>query len=123
MSDETRVHQVGMWCIQMPAANLEYPFGPETAVYKVGGKIFALLATAGEDYVTLKAEPVDAVALRAQYESVREGYYMNKRHWITIDLGPEVPIDELKELVGISYDLVVFGLTRRSRTEIGQRSE
>jgi len=103
----------------MPASVLEYPFGPEVEVYKVGGKVFALVAVDGAEYVTLKVEPDEGVALRSQHSFIREGYYMNKRHWITVDLGPTVNMEEVDELIENSHALVVSTLTRRLRIELG----
>lgn len=120
----------------MPAATCGYPFGDQAAVFKVGGKMFALVTAEGPpEHITLKAEPSDCEALRAQYDSVRPGYYMNKRHWITIDLGsaatkdplpedpkdsrPEVPMEEVHELIQESHRLVVAGLPKRVRVELG----
>ena len=128
--------QVSNWCQEMPAATCGYPFGDQAAVFKVGGKMFALVTAAGPpEHITLKADPSDCEALRAQYGSVRPGYYMNKRHWITIDLAleepmgslaqvavdspPEVPMDEIVELIQESHRLVVAGLPRRVRVELG----
>lgn len=119
MTDVSYSDQVCTWAGEATGSVLEYPFGPEAAVFKVGGKIFALVAVDGAQYVTLKVEPDDGVALRAQYAFVREGYYMNKRHWITIDLGPEVPMAEVRELIEDSHKLVTSTLTRKLRTELG----
>ena len=119
MTDQIYCDQVCAWSEVQPGAVLEYPFGPEAAVYKVGGKIFALLAVDGSEYVTLKVEPEEGIALRAQYDFVREGYYMNKRHWITIDLGPDTVMSEVQELIENSYALVVSTLTRKLRNELG----
>ncbi len=104
----------------MKGAILEFPFGDDAAVYKVGGKMFAL-ATVNDDpgYITLKVDPDDGVVLRSQHDFIREGYYMNKRHWITIDLVPEVPMDEVRELIGESYLLVAGSLTKKARAGIG----
>jgi predicted DNA-binding protein (MmcQ/YjbR family) len=107
------------WCESKPGSVLEYPFGPEAAVYKVRGKMFALVAMDGPpDYVTLKAVPEEGEALRAQYRFIREGYYMNKRHWITVDLETGTPEHLLKDLVEDSYDLVVSKLPKRIRAEL-----
>lgn len=112
------------WCEAKPGATLEYPFGPEAAVFKVAGKMFALVAADGPpDYATLKAVPAEGEALRAQYDFIREGYYMNKRHWITVDLEPEAPSDLVEGLVADSYDLVVSKLPKRIRTELGAGSD
>ncbi len=108
------------WCEAKPGATLEYPFGPEAAVFKVAGKMFALVAADGPpDYVTLKAVPEEGEALRAQYDFIREGYYMNKRHWITVDLEPEASSALVEDLVADSYDLVVSKLPKCVRTQLG----
>jgi hypothetical protein len=63
----------------------EFPFGPETSVFKVGGKMFALTALDTRPLtVSLKCEPALAEALRAEHSAVRPGYHLNKRHWITV---------------------------------------
>jgi len=104
----------------MLGAMLEFPFGDDAAVYKVGGKMFAL-ATVDHDpgFVTVKVDPEEGEILRSQHGFIREGYYMNKRHWITVDLTDEAPPDLVDELVEDSYRLVVAGLTRAKRAELG----
>jgi len=104
----------------MAGAILEFPFGDDAAVYKVGGKMFAL-ATVDEDpgYITLKVDPEDGIVLRDRYDFVREGYYMNKRHWVTVDLVPEVPMDEVHDLIEDSFHLVAASLTKAKRAELG----
>ena len=119
MADETYTDQLCAWSQELPGSIFEHPFGPEAAVFKVGGKIFALVAVDGSEYVTLKVEPDEGIALRAQHDFVREGYYMNKRHWITIDLGPDVTMSEVRELVESSHALVVSTLTKKLRVELG----
>lgn len=116
MTKEMSAEQVCAWLQKFRASVLEYPFGPQAAVFKVGGRIFALVAMDGPEFVTLKVEPEEGVALRAQYDSIREGYYMNKRHWISVDLGPEVPVEELRELLENSHSLVVSTLTKKQQT-------
>jgi predicted DNA-binding protein (MmcQ/YjbR family) len=82
--------------------------------------MFALVALDGpEEYVTVKIDPEEGAALRARYDFVRGGYYMNKRHWITIDLGPDAPQEFVRDLVENSHALVVSSLTRKLRTELG----
>jgi predicted DNA-binding protein (MmcQ/YjbR family) len=116
-------HVICKWCETKPGATLEYPFGPEAAVFKVAGKMFALVAMDGPpDYVTLKADPEEGEALRTQHGFIREGYYMNKRHWITVDIEPITPEQLVEDLVADSYDLVVSKLPKRTRTELGAES-
>ena len=119
MTDGLYSERVGAFAQGMPGSVLGYPFGPEAAVYKVGGKMFALVAVDGSEYVTLKVEPEEGVALRSEHSFVREGYYMNKRHWITVDLGPDVNMAEVDELIENSHGLVMSALTKKVRTELG----
>lgn len=107
------------WCEAKPGAVLEYPFGPEAAVFKVAGKMFALVSMDDPPgYITLKAVPEEGEALRSQYAFIREGYYMNKRHWITVDLETDTPAELVEGLLADSYDLVVSSLTKRVRDEL-----
>ena len=70
------------YCLSLREAVEDYPFGDDVAVFKVGGKVFALVALDGESgRVTLKCDPEWAVELRATYPAVRPGYHTNKRHW------------------------------------------
>lgn len=94
----------------------ETPFGPEALVYKVMGKMFALVAWESEPLtVTLKCEPGLALFLRDVYAAVKPGYHMNKTHWNTITLDGTVPQAELLGMIDDSYDLVVRSLTRAQR--------
>jgi len=68
--------------------------------------------------VTLKANPVDAEALVGQYDSVTPGYYMNKKHWITISLNDELPLEIIKDLSDKSYELVVSKLTKKEKESL-----
>ncbi|MDF1597129.1 MAG: MmcQ/YjbR family DNA-binding protein [Acidimicrobiia bacterium] len=94
-----------------------YPFGPGALVYKVGGKMFALVADDVEPFrISLKCEPDLALELRALYPgAVSAGYHLNKRHWNTIEMNDTLPKAELEEWISHSYDLVVAGLPRRQR--------
>ena len=98
-----------------------YPFGPEALVFKVMGKMFALVSQQEEPpRVTFKCAPADAEVLVNQYDSVTPGYYMNKKHWITISLIGEVSDDVLVDLANGSYELVVNKLTKANRKELEQ---
>ena len=100
----------------MPGAVEEYPFGEEVAVFKVGGKMFALVWLPGEPgFVNLKCDPDWAIALREKHRAVRPGYHSNKKHWNSVDLDGTISTQDLREMVEHSYDLVVAGLPKRSR--------
>ena len=99
-----------------PGATDGYPFGPGALVFKVGGKMFGLVAEDARPLtVSLKCDPDLGLELRAQYPAVQPGYHLNKRHWNTITLDGSVPVDELAELIDHSFQLVVAGLPRSER--------
>ena len=96
-----------------------YPFGPDALVFKVMGKMFALVSQKEEaPRVTLKCSPADGEVLVSQYESVVPGYYMNKKHWITISLDGELPEEMIIDLINESYELVVSKLTRADKKKL-----
>ena len=84
--------------------------------------MFALVPTV-EQSVTVKVDPEDGAALRSQFTAITPGYHMNKRHWITIELGPQGQSVPLEELIEDSYLLVVASLTKKLRTRLGLLSE
>ncbi len=94
----------------------EIPFGPEVLVFKVLGKMFALVAwQAAPLRISLKCDPDDALALRDMYEAVIPGYHLNKKHWNTIILDESIPESEVLKWVDESYALVVKGLKKSER--------
>jgi predicted DNA-binding protein (MmcQ/YjbR family) len=106
-------------CASMPGAVEDYPFGDGVAVFKVGGRMFALVPLEGDPVtVNLKCDPDLALALRAQYAAVRPGYHQNKRHWNTVELDGSIEDDELREMIDHSYELVVDGLPRAERARL-----
>ncbi|NWF29964.1 MmcQ/YjbR family DNA-binding protein [Streptomyces sp. PKU-EA00015] len=106
------------FCLGFNAAVEEFPFGPETSVFKVLGKMFALSALDAEPLtVNLKCEPDLAVQLRAEHAAIVPGWHMNKRHWNTVTVGG-LPDRMVRELIEDSYDLVVAGLPRSERLRL-----
>jgi predicted DNA-binding protein (MmcQ/YjbR family) len=106
-------------CGARPGAVEDYPFGDDAAVFKVAGKMFALVSLGSPPgSVSLKCDPDVAVELRGQYAAITAGYHLNKRHWNTVTLDGSVPDEELLELIDHSYELVVAGLTRAERKQL-----
>ncbi|WP_066042061.1 MmcQ/YjbR family DNA-binding protein [Herbiconiux solani] len=103
-------------CAALPATTDERPFGPETAVAKVVGKVFALMPLDGDVVsITLKAQPAFGEALVRDHAWIAPGYHMNKRHWITVTLTPDSDSELVRDLIVNSYDQVVAGLPRAQR--------
>jgi predicted DNA-binding protein (MmcQ/YjbR family) len=108
--------ELSTFVTDLPGAEETYPFGPETRVWKVGGKIFALESERhGRPVISLKALPENVVHLVAGVEGVEPGYHLNKKHWITVDAGGRVDEGLLLELVAESHAIVVAKLPRRLR--------
>lgn len=111
--------QVLAICGSLPESVEEYPFGDGVAVFKVGGRMFALVSLDGDrGSVNLKCDPDIAVDLRARHPAVRPGYHQNKRHWNTVELDGSIADDELGEMIDHSYELVVAQLPRAQRTRL-----
>lgn len=109
------IDRIGRWCAGQHAATCDNVFGPETDVYRLSGKIFAMVNLDDAEFVTLKADPDEALALRQQHNFIRPGHYMNKRHWITVDAARDVPLDLVHELVDDSCALILASLARAQR--------
>jgi predicted DNA-binding protein (MmcQ/YjbR family) len=100
-------------CLSFRDAEETFPFGPETSVFKVGGKIFALSALGSDSLrVSVKCEPELAESLRDTYPSVIPGYHLNKRHWNTVIVDGSLPDDTIRDMIEDSYDLVASKLRR-----------
>jgi predicted DNA-binding protein (MmcQ/YjbR family) len=94
--------------LSLPNARLDYPFGKDVAVYKVDDKMFALIAEKTDPLsLSLKCDPQLAKLLREKYETVMEGYHLNKKHWNTMLLTGQVPWDEVQDLIRHSYELAI----------------
>lgn len=100
-------------------AQRDMPFGEDALVFKVMGKMFALVAWQADPLtISLKADPVDAVILRKQYSGVQPGYHMNKKHWNTVTLDERIPDAEVQRMIDESYRLVVKGLTKAQKERL-----
>ena len=110
------------YLLAKPGAKAEYPFGPGTLVFKVGGKMFALLGEDSEpETINLKCDPDEALALRAAHKSITPGYHMDKRHWNTLIFDGSLADDLVLELMDQSYALVVKGLPKVEREKLQAR--
>ena len=106
--------EVAAYCGSKPGATATRPFGPEPLVFKVSGKMFALLGQRhGQAVVSLKCEPDRAALLRASFPAITQGYHLNKEHWNTLALDGSLPPPLIAELVDHSYELVTA--SRRAR--------
>ena len=95
------------YCLSKPGAEETLPFGPDTLVYKINGKVFLLVGLDAEDLrFNVKCDPDKAIELRDEYACVLPGFHMNKKHWNTIVVDGSVSNALLKEWIDHSYSLV-----------------
>lgn len=114
------IEQFREYSLSKKATSEDFPFGPETLVLRVGGKIFAITGLDSERFtVNLKCDPERAVELREQYPEVQPGYHMNKQHWNTVDFEGSLSERLLRDLIDHSYDLVASSLKKADREALG----
>jgi predicted DNA-binding protein (MmcQ/YjbR family) len=97
------------FCLALPQAMETFPFDDRTSVFKTSGngKIFALSdLSSTTPTVSLKCDPEESWALRAEFRQITPGYHLNKKHWVTIVLDGSVPDDLVEQLIRSSHDLV-----------------
>ena len=91
---------------------------PLVLLYKIMGKMFAILSLRAEPFVILKCDPFRADVLRETYAGIGHRSHLDRRYWISIDLDADVPADEITALVAHSWDQVAANLTRKQREEL-----
>jgi predicted DNA-binding protein (MmcQ/YjbR family) len=107
-------------CLGFPGSSESFPFGAETSVFKVEGRIFAISRLARRPLeVSLKCDPLLAEQLREAHPAIRPGYHLNKRHWNTVTLDGSISDQMLRDMIEDSYDLVVSRLPISRRRALG----
>lgn len=114
------IEQIREYCLSKNGTTEDFPFDTDTLVFKVLGKMFALVSLKrwelGEAAINLKADPEYSEELRANYNSIRPGYHMSKKHWNTLYLYEnEFQPQLVKDLIDHSYKMVVKGMTKKLR--------
>jgi len=112
------IEEFRQYCLSKKGVTEDLPFGPDTLVFKVMGKMFALSGLERiPAQVNLKCDPERGIALREEYDgNIIPGYHMSKVHWNTLML-ESLPPKLILELTDHSYDLVVSKFTKKLRAE------
>lgn len=110
---------VQSYLLSKPEVTENFPFGPDTYVYRLKEKVFAILSVNGVRgsgaSINLKCDPDQALALRDIFEGVIPGYHMNKKHWNTVHLNSDVPDAEIERLIDHSYSLILSQMYSASK--------
>ena len=105
--------------LKYSGASLSFPFDEETAVFKVGGKMFALVSLELDPLrINLKCDPQDAQVLRSQFSAIQPGYHMSKEHWNSVYLDGSLDDGFVKSLIADSYCLIVNSLSKKMQREL-----
>ncbi len=117
------IEQIHEYCLKKKGVTEDFPFDEDTLVFKVLGKMFALVGLkkweSGEKFINLKCDPDYAEELRAEYSSIQPGYHMSKKHWNSVYIQDgELQPKFIQELIDHSYDLVVKSLTKKLRESL-----
>ena len=108
------IEQLREYCLLKPGTEETLPFGPDTLVYKVGGKVFLLTGLDTEEFrFNVKCHPDKTLELREKFSCILPGYHMNKKHWNTIVVDGSVSTKQLKEWIDHSYHLVFESLPKK----------
>lgn len=114
-----KLEDIREYCSAKKGVTEERPFGPETLVFKVMGKVFAIAAIGSHPLsMNLKCDPEDALAFRDIYPAIKPGFHMNKKHWNTVIIDGTIPDDFVLEMIDDSYDLVAGGLSKGAREKL-----
>ncbi len=112
------IEELRTYCISKKGVTEELPFGPDTLVFKVMDKLFLLTGMGNPLQFNVKCDPERAVSLRDEYNCVKPGYHMNKKHWNTVTVDGVVSKKQLYEWIDHSYDQVVAGLSKIKQKEL-----
>ncbi len=111
------IEQLREYCLLKKEVTEGFPFGDETLVFKVRGKIF-LLASLNRELLqfNVKCNPEEAIELREQYDAIQPGYHMNKKLWNTIIIDGSIPQKLIKKMIDDSYLLIVLSLPKKDQS-------
>ncbi len=110
------LEEIREYCLSKPAVTESLPFNDTALVFKVAGRMFALLDLSEDERgITLKCDPELAIELRERHPDVTPAWHFNKRHWNGVNLRGSIPSDRLQAWIDHSYDLVVGSLPESRR--------
>jgi predicted DNA-binding protein (MmcQ/YjbR family) len=113
------LEEIREYCLQKKGVEECMPFGNDTLVFKVAGKIFLLSGIDNQPVkFNVKCDPTKAIEWREKYPCVLPGYHMNKQHWNTIICDGSVYDNQIKEWIDDSYNIVVSSLTKKLKQEL-----
>ncbi|MCQ2607312.1 MAG: MmcQ/YjbR family DNA-binding protein [Bacteroidales bacterium] len=111
------IETVREYCLSLPLATEDFPFDETTLVFRVCGKIFAMIDLENTEWFVLKCDPEYAVELRGEFSEISGAYHMNKRLWNQLNLFGTLQNSKIQGLIRHSYSEVVKKLPKRLKNE------
>jgi predicted DNA-binding protein (MmcQ/YjbR family) len=112
------IEEIRDHCLSKPGVTEDMPFGEDTLVFRVGGKLFLLTSLSQGDRFNVKCDPERAIELREQHTEVQPGYHMNKKHWNTVHTNGNLSRRQICDMIDHSYELVLKSLPKNIRDKI-----
>lgn len=106
------------YCLSKPGVTEDLPFGEDTLVFRVGEKIFLLTGVNNPTSFNVKCDPERAILLREEFEDVKPGFHMNKKHWNTVRTNGRLTEKQLEEMIDHSYELIFKSLPKAKQQAI-----
>lgn len=107
------------YLLAKPYTDLSFPFGDDVEVYKVKGKMFALIGVHNDlDMINLKCDPDESLALQDIFSAIKPAYHMNKKHWVSVYIDGTVAQSEVERLMDNSFKLVISKMTKKDQISI-----
>ena len=117
------IEELRDYCLLKTGATEGLPFGEDTLVFKVGGKIFLLISISTANRFNVKCDPELAVELRERYTEVQPGYHMNKKMWNTVYMDGVLTRKQLCGMIDHSYDLIFKSLPKKTQDEVSDKED
>lgn len=110
------------YCLAKSAVTEDFPFNETVLVFKVMGKMFALINIEEYEIISLKCDPERGAELRERFSGINTAYHFNKKHWIGVATDGSVPNKLMYELIDHSYDLVVNKLSAKLKEQLHEQN-
>lgn len=111
------------YCLAKPGVTESTPFGPDTLVFKVMNKMFAVTGIDDFEFINLKSTPEKSIELRETHEGIKPGWHMNKTHWNSVFTDGSISDHMIRELTDESYDIIVASLPKKTQKELAELKE
>ena len=111
------IESIREYCLSLPKVTEDFPFDDTTLVFRIGGKIFAMMDLEDASKLTLKSDPNQALTLRDKYSEISGAWHMNKKYWNQLNLYGQLSDTLVNQLIRHSYSEVVKKCPKRRQQE------